>query len=67
MPIRFPTEAANDPGMKPDGLPPEAGNDGSTRGRADATRDTRDPAGKPGKDINQAGFVRERDPSETGR
>ncbi|HUR90709.1 MAG TPA: hypothetical protein VMZ74_16610 [Ramlibacter sp.] len=41
MPIRFPTEAANDPGMRPaapDGKsPPEIGADGTPRGRADGT------------------------------
>ena len=72
MAIRFPTEAANDPGMKkpsaPDAAPPEVGADGTPRGCVVGlfvlcvfcfvlrTGDA-----KPGKDINQAGFVRERD------
>jgi hypothetical protein len=59
MPIRFPTEAANDPDV----------GDGEPRGRADdkaAPRERGTPAprrddAKPGKDINQAGFIRERD------
>jgi hypothetical protein len=61
MPIRFPTEAANDPVVAPDGTP---------RGRADGNRErreysrgeTRRDAPKPGKDINQPGFIHERDP-----
>ena len=60
MPIRFPTEAANDPSVVGEGTP---------RGRADrdpAPRDRGEGAErrddtKPGQDINQAGFVRERD------
>lgn len=58
MPIRFPTEAANDPAM-----PRDAGTEGSSRGRADTSGDARDrrDEAKPGKDINQAGFVRDRD------
>jgi hypothetical protein len=67
MPIRFPTEAANDPGMGPEGMPSDSGAECSSRGRADGSRETREPAGKPGKDINQAGFVRERDSSEPDR
>lgn len=58
MPNPFPTEAANDPGM----------DDDKSRGRADTpahhsrTRaDSRTGDAKPGKDINQAGFIRERD------
>ena len=48
MPIRFPTEAANDPGMKPaapDGTPPDVGADGTPRGRADGTPDPKDKRG----------------------
>ena len=73
MPIRFPTEAASDPGMQkpaaPDAPPPEVGADGTPRGRADGTpeppdkrRDSRTGDAKPGKDINQAPFVREHNP-----
>jgi hypothetical protein len=57
-PIRFPTEAANDPGMTPRGDPdlPEVGADGTPRGHRDGTpeagerreRDVRDREGKPG-------------------
>jgi len=57
MPIRFPTEAANDPVV--DDVP---------RGRVDkasrpdrARSEARPNEAKPGKDINQAGFIRERD------
>lgn len=58
MPIRFPTDAANDPGI-----------DDKARGRAsDAPAhhsrtgaNSRTDEAKPGKGINQAGFVRERD------
>jgi hypothetical protein len=65
MPIRFPTEAANDPGMRPgapEGTPPDAATDRARRARADASPDARSGGARPGKDINQAGFVRERDP-----
>ena len=56
MPIRFPTEAANDPGMKPAAPESQPGDP-----RADTRSDAKDGAGeaKPGKDINQAGFLRE--------
>lgn len=40
MPIRFPTEAANDPGIRPaapDGAAPDAGAEDTPRGRADVT------------------------------
>jgi hypothetical protein len=47
MPIRFPTEAANDPGTKPQpgeapGLPADVGADGTPRGRADGMPEPRD-------------------------
>jgi hypothetical protein len=61
MPIRFPTDAANDPGM----------DDGRTGGKGRAQgvpahhsrtgADSRSDEARPGKGINQAGFVRERD------
>ena len=57
MPIRFPTEAANDPGM-----PRDAGADGTPEARNKRAPEARPDEAKPGKDINQAGFVRERDP-----
>ena len=69
MPNRFPTEAANDPGTQdaPDGV--ATGDDGTLRGRARGmpghhsrtSADSRTGEARPGKDINQAGFVRERD------
>lgn len=72
MPIRFPTEAANDPRRPDKGAedPPQVGADGTPRGRADGTpdrqgrtgEDARTAESRPGKDINQPGFVRERDP-----
>jgi hypothetical protein len=72
MPIRFPTEAANDPGKPnaPDGMPPDVGSDGTPRGRADGMPEPRDRRGadsgrgdtRRGADINQPGFTRERDP-----
>ena len=70
MSIRFPTEAANDPGPNkgPADDLPNIGADGTPRGRADGTgrhsrtgADSRSGSAKPGKDINQAGFVRDRD------
>lgn len=64
MPIRFPTDAANDPGM--------SDKRGADKGRARGApahhsrtgAESRTDEAKPGKGINQAGFVRERD---TGR
>ncbi len=58
----------------PDGMPRSIGADGTPRDRADRTprRETRkaEPqaaqdkvAGKPGKDINAAGFVKDKDPA----
>lgn len=70
MPIRFPTEAANDPGPNKGaaGEPPKVGADGTARGRAAVPgrqsrtgADSRSGEAKPGKGINQAGFVRDRD------
>lgn len=60
MPIRFPTEAANDP---------DVGDEGAPRGRTGETPKPRDrgpgasrsDAPKPGQDINQSGFIRDRD------
>lgn len=61
MPIRFPTDAANDPGMD-DGL---AGGKGRAREtpshHSRTSADSRTDEAKPGKGINQAGFLRERD------
>jgi len=58
MPIRFPTEAANDP---------DVGGDRTPRGRATPAPRERGEGvspgdeAKPGQDINQPGFIRERD------
>lgn len=63
MAIHFPTDAANDPGMND-----SRGDKGAARNAphhsrtsADTATSSRDEA-TPGKGINQAGFVRERDP-----
>jgi hypothetical protein len=56
MPIRFPTEAANDPAM-----PRDVGADGTPEAKDKRASKTRPDEAKPGKDINQAGFVRDRD------
>ena len=37
MPIRFPTEAANDPNGKLEGLPESTGEDDSTRSRPESS------------------------------
>jgi len=65
MPFRFPTEAANDPVVSADDVP---------RGRVDSAgrpdrrrSDVRTNDSKPGKDINQAGFIRERDKDQGDR
>lgn len=61
MPIRFPTEAANDPGMDdatPDTAPQAPSPSRRDRGqRSDRERGE----ARPGKDINQAGLLHERD------
>lgn len=75
MPIRFSTQAANadilgddseTPGA-PDGMPQAVGADGTPRDRSDRkperegrSSEARDEA-KPGKDINAAGFVKDKD------
>jgi hypothetical protein len=75
MPIRFSTQAANadilgddaDATSVPDGMPKAVGADGTPRDRADRKpeREGRTPEGKgeakPGKDINAAGFVKDKD------
>ena len=69
MPIRFPTEAANADVLGEE-TPPVAGSaDGEARARARAapgrfsrTGSSIPAAGKPGKDINAAGFVKDKDP-----
>lgn len=75
MPIRFSTEAANadilgddaDATSTPEGMPQAVGADGTRRDRSDRkpAREGRssEPQGeaKPGKDINAAGFVKDKD------
>ena len=75
MPIRFSTQAANadflgdDTEMTgaPDGIPQAGGADGTPRGRSDRKqeREGRSPEAKgeakPGKDINAAGFIKDKD------
>jgi hypothetical protein len=59
MPIRFPTEAANDPDVGESAPRGRAEDRPGPRGRGDAAPGGGD--AKPGKDINQAGFIRERE------
>lgn len=75
MPIRFSTQAANadilgddtDTTGTPDGMPQAVGADGTPRGRSDRKpeREGRSPEAKgeakPGKDINAAGFIKDKD------
>lgn len=75
MPIRFSTQAANadilgedaETTGVPDGMPQAVGADGTPRDRSDrkAEREGRPPEtrdqAKPGKDINAAGFVKDKD------
>lgn len=53
MPIRFPTEAANDPDGKLDGFPESTGEDDATRARPESRerkdRATNQPIDKPQK------------------
>jgi hypothetical protein len=60
MPIRFPTDAANDPGMDDE----TAGDKGRARNtpahHSRTGADSRGDEAKPGNGINQAGFIRER-------
>jgi hypothetical protein len=69
MPIRFPTEAANadilgedpDPATGPPDHIPKA--DSTPRERSDRAPERQSSAGeaRPGKDINAAGFVKDKD------
>jgi hypothetical protein len=76
MPIRFSTQAANADHMGTDdvpaGMPDPLGADGTPRDRADraSRRESRSSAqnepgktnaGKPGKDINAPGFIKDKD------
>ena len=76
MPIRFSTQAANadilgddtDTTGMPDGMPQAVGADGTPRDRSDRkperesrrSPEAKDEA-KPGKDINAAGFIKDKD------
>ena len=71
MPIRFSTEAANADHLKPEdetgGTPagtPLSSQRDRKRGEAKAGED-KAIAGKPGKDINAAGFVKDSDAEKT--
>jgi hypothetical protein len=79
MPIRFSTEAANadvlgddaDTGAAPEGMPRAVGASGRPRQRFSRSQQgerTGEPApanpAKPGKDINAAGFVKDKDSSK---
>jgi hypothetical protein len=75
MPIRFSTQAANadilgddaETTGAPEGMPQAVGADGTPRDRSDRKpeRHSRSPEAegevKPGKDINAAGFVKDKD------
>lgn len=77
MPIRFSTEAANADVLgedtaatgSPEGIPQAVGADGTPRDRSDRPErqgrsgNAEDEA-KPGKDINAAGFVKDKDASK---
>jgi hypothetical protein len=71
MPIRFSTEAANADHLKPEdetgaapaGTPRQSPQD-RRRGEAKAG-DDKATAGKPGKDINAAGFIKDSDAEQT--
>ena len=79
MPIRFSTEAANadvlgedtDTNEMPDGMHKAVGADGTPRQRFSRSLqrdrkadDAPNEDGKPGKDINAAGFVKDKDSSK---
>jgi hypothetical protein len=68
MPIRFTTEAANADRMHPDGEAAGSPPKGEARGPYDRPLRPKHPqdksiAGKPGKDINAAGFLKDPSPS----
>ncbi|HSI54853.1 MAG: hypothetical protein ACAH21_05510 [Ramlibacter sp.] len=58
MPIRFPTEAANADRMTPDPQPATPPPAPRPEGKPEQDKAT---AGKPGKDINAAGFIKDKD------
>jgi hypothetical protein len=77
MPIRFSTEAANadtlrddtEPRSAPEGTPQAVGADGTPRDRSAGPTERQSKGGdsnkdnqvKPGKDINAAGFIKDKD------
>ena len=68
MPIRFSTEAANADHLKPEdetgAAPAGTPRQDRKRGEAKAGED-KSTAGKPGKDINAAGFIKDSDAEKT--
>lgn len=78
MPIRFSTQAANEDTLRDDGQPrgapaqtPQAASSASKARSASVQPQQRDNAAdkggevKPGKDINAAGFIKDRDSGKT--
>ena len=69
MPIRFPTEAANDPGIGDARSPVKGHASGSPARHSRTGADSRSSAladeARPGKGINQAGFLHERDKGDS--
>jgi hypothetical protein len=61
MAIHLPTDAANDPGMNDPGDKEQGRPQGRPAHHSRTSADSRADEAKPGKGINQAGFVRERD------
>ena len=63
MPIRFSTEAANADHMRMDADPgvPKGKPKREPKGAATREEQDKDNAAKPGKDINAAGFVKDKD------
>lgn len=64
MPIHFPTDAANDPGIDDADRTGRARARGKPAHHSRTSADSQTDESKPGKGINQAGFVRERDPGD---
>jgi hypothetical protein len=61
MAIHFPTDAANDPGIHDTGRNDRGRAQGKPAHHSRTDADSRTDEATPGKGINQAGFVRERD------
>jgi hypothetical protein len=66
MPIRFSTEAANADHMRIDADPvvPQGQPKREPKGAASRQEQDKNSAGKPGKDINAAGFIKDKDAGE---